>query len=90
MLFAGKKNISGVLKKNDSSLLGLYSDEPRTVPPSPGHNTQLGTSDVTWEYTKLLIDRNSKEKKSFILKIYYSSIIEARRVLDISEPDING
>ena len=47
MFFSGKKKISGVLKNNDSSLLGLYSDEPRTVPPSPGHNTQLGTSELT-------------------------------------------
>ena len=47
ILFSGKKKISGVLKNNDSSLLGLYSDEPRTVPPSPGHNTQLGTSELT-------------------------------------------
>ena len=47
MFFSGKKKISGVLKNNDSSFLGLYSVEPRTVPPSPGHKTQLGTSDVT-------------------------------------------
>ncbi|MEE2808443.1 MAG: hypothetical protein VYB73_03965 [Verrucomicrobiota bacterium] len=47
-LCSGKKKISGVsmreLPKNVSFA------EPRTVPPSPGHITQLGTSEVPCEY----------------------------------------
>lgn len=47
-LCSGKEKISGVLMseppKNEPS-----STEPLTVPPSPGHITQLGTSEVPWE-----------------------------------------
>jgi hypothetical protein len=45
ILFSGKRNMSGVLRKASPKISASF-DEPLTVPPSPGHITQLGTSDV--------------------------------------------
>ena len=54
ILFSGNKNISGVLKRESPKMISSF-DEPRTVPPSPGHITQLGTSDVLKANEKVLI-----------------------------------
>ncbi|MEC7358137.1 MAG: hypothetical protein VYC09_06825 [Verrucomicrobiota bacterium] len=42
------------------------SAEPRTVPPSPGHITQLGTSDVPCENTLPVIAMSVKNRIVFI------------------------
>ena len=46
------------------------SAEPRTVPPSPGHITQLGTSDVPWE--KMFPDnpKRTKLKKRRVFMVF--------------------
>ena len=64
---SGKKKISGV-SKIESPKIGSTSAEPLTVPPSPGHNTQLGTSEKPCACTKLLRSKKQKKVKSFIVK----------------------
>ena len=49
-LSSGNKSISGVSNKEPPKI-DPSSDEPLTVPPSPGHITQLGTSEVPCEKT---------------------------------------
>ena len=46
--------MSGVLRKASPKISASF-DEPLTVPPSPGHITQLGTSDVLKANEKVLI-----------------------------------
>ena len=56
------------------------SAEPRTVPPSPGHITQLGTSEVPWENMFPDIPKRTKLKKRRVfilinlLKLYRNAI----------------
>jgi hypothetical protein len=54
ILFSGIKKKSGVLNNESPKIMSSF-DEPRTVPPSPGHITQLGTSDVLKANEKVLI-----------------------------------
>ena len=66
---SGKKKISGVLKI-ESPKIGSTSAEPLTVPPSPGHNTQLGTSEKPCACTKLLRSKKQKNVRNFIMRKY--------------------
>ncbi|MBT7982472.1 MAG: hypothetical protein HN584_07875 [Akkermansiaceae bacterium] len=61
-LCSGKVKISG----NDPPKKVSPSAEPLTVPPSPGHITQLGTSDVPCEYTFPVSAMNASNKSFFI------------------------
>ncbi len=47
----------------------LSSAEPRTVPPSPGHITQLGTSEVPCENTLSISARSENNTKNLIIII---------------------
>ena len=67
-LSSGKKKISGV-SISDPPKNVPSSAEPRTVPPSPGHITQLGTSDVPCDNTLSLSARNVINTKNLIIMI---------------------
>lgn len=67
-LSSGKKKISGV-SMSDPPKNVLSSAEPRTVPPSPGHITQLGTSEVPCENTLSISARSENNTKNLIIII---------------------